>query len=109
MEGARVVLAEVRVGATGRYFAFRAHDEGPIFKKFAVLESPVHGVREESRGPDGVVPTGEELQDMMLGDSRAREEFRTRGSATRFAGHGGQGIQNVLFVRRWFQGAFDVY
>lgn len=75
MESARVVLAEVRVGATGRDFALGANDEGPIFKKLAVLEAPVHGVREESRGSDGFIPSGEELRDLMLGDSREREEF----------------------------------
>lgn len=109
MEGARVVLAEVGVDATGRYFAFRAHDEGPIFEKFAVLESPVHGVREESRGPDGIIPGGEELQDIVLGESRARKEFRARRGATRFPSDGDDGIENELLVGRWFQGAFDVY
>ena len=59
LKGASVVVAEMKVGATGRYFAILADGEGPIFEKFAVFEADVQRIGAESRGPDGVVPSRE--------------------------------------------------
>ena len=61
-------MAEMRVSTAGRYFALGADNKGPIFQKFAVLEADVYRVRDESRGPDGVIPFGKEAQDLMLRD-----------------------------------------
>ena len=102
-------MAEMRVSTTGRYFALGADNKGPVFQKFAVLEADIYRVGDESRGPDGVTPIGEEAQNVMLGESREREEFRTRGGAASAAGDSENGIQNVLLVGRWFHGAFSVY
>jgi hypothetical protein len=68
-KGARVVLAEVVIGATSWNFSFTANHEGPIFEELAIREAQVHGVRLESGGSNGVVPGGKELRDLMLGDS----------------------------------------
>lgn len=51
-------MGQMRVSATGRYFALLADGVGPVFEKFAVFEALVHRVRNESRGPDGVIPGG---------------------------------------------------
>jgi hypothetical protein len=68
-KGANVKLSQVAVGATGGYFAVPAEGVGPIGEQFAVLEPHVQGKWLESGGAHGVIPSREELRDLMLGDS----------------------------------------
>ena len=101
LEGARIVLAEMPVGATGRYFAFFADNEGPIFEKFAVLEAQVQRVGDKSCSANRIIPSGEELRDLTLGDFREQNKFRSRGRASRSPGDGGYGIEDELLVEWW--------
>ena len=113
-EGAMVKLAEVKVSATCRDFADPADDVGPIGEELAVLETRVDDVGPETGGADGVIPSGEESRDLVLGNSGEGDEFRTRRRATGAAGDGDQRGENRLLVDGWFQRALlskgrDVY
>ena len=102
-----IEFSEVPVEATGGDFVVCANSVAPIFEQFAVLEAQIEGIRLKSRGLEGVVPSREELRDLVLGNSRERDEFRTRGRATSASGDSGQVFENELFVERLFQGSFD--
>lgn len=93
-EGAMVILAEVKVGATRRDFADPADDVGPIGEELAVFETRIDNVGPETGGADGVIPGGEESRDLMLRNSGEGDEFRTRRRATGTAGDGCQRGEN---------------
>lgn len=97
-ESAGVVLTDELVGATSRYFALPADGEGPIFEEFVVLESNVQSEGLEAGGADGIVPSGEELRDLMLANSGERDEFRAGRRATSVPGHGVDATENEVFV-----------
>lgn len=107
LKGAGVKFSLLAIGATRKYFVIPADGVGPIFEQFMILEPRVEGIGEESGSPDGVAPTGEELRDVMLGDSRERDEFRARRRATSAPSDGGQGIKNQLPV--WSKRCFHIY
>ncbi len=64
-----VEFSQVPVGAAGGDFAVSSDSAAPIFEQFAVLEAHVQRVRVESGSSNGIIPGGEELRDVMLGDS----------------------------------------
>ena len=68
LEGSMVKFSEVPVGATGGDFAVSANSVAPIFEEFAVLEAQVQRVGAESGSSNGIIPSGEKLSDLMLGD-----------------------------------------
>lgn len=113
-EGAMVVLAEVKVGATSGDFADPADDVGPIGEELAVFETRIDDVGPETGGADGVIPSREESRDLMLGNPGEGDEFRTRRRATGAAGDGSERGDNGRTVNGWFQRTFlskrgDVY
>jgi len=109
LEGAGVIFPLAPVCATRRYGAVPANDGGPILQQFAVLEAHVQRMWVESGSPNGVIPSGEEFGYGMLGDSCEGQEFASRWRTTGAPGDGDQGVQDVLLVRLYSQGAFDVY
>jgi hypothetical protein len=81
LEGAVIEFSQMTVDTTGGDFMVSADSVAPIFEQFGVLEAQVQGVRAETRSPDGLIPSGEELRDLMLGDSGEGGEFGARGCA----------------------------
>ena len=64
-----VEFSEVAVGAAGGGFVVAANGAAPIFEEFAILEADVERIGLESGSSDGVIPGGEELRELVLGDS----------------------------------------
>jgi hypothetical protein len=64
-----VEFPEVAIGATGRDFLLFANGEGSVLEEFPVLDAHVEGVGLEPGSANGGIPGGEELRDLMLGDS----------------------------------------
>jgi hypothetical protein len=97
------------VGGAGGDGAAAANGLAPIFEKFAVLEADVKRVGDESRSPDRVIPGGEEKRDVVLGNSREGDEFRTGGRATGAPGDGLQATEDTFLVELLFHNGFHIY
>ena len=64
-----VEFSEVAVGAAGGGFVISPNGAAPIFEQFAIFEADVERIGLESGSSDGIIPGGEELRELVLGDS----------------------------------------
>ena len=64
-----------------------------------ILRPEIQPIRLETRGPDRVIPSREQTEDGILGNTCAGDEFQQGGRAAEPLCHGGNGFYDLLLVR----------